>query len=84
MTGNLTKQAELREILIKFISQNFVFRRGWTVGNCSLKERLGKVAKLGQFGSHTENKAAASVYVATDSLRGSVHGQCFIHFFQPV
>jgi len=43
-----------------------------------LKEHLGKVAKLGQFGSHTENKAAASlcqkpVYVATDSL---IEGKC--------
>jgi len=71
MTGDPTKHAKLRELLIKFISQNSqVFGKGWTIGNCPLKEHLGKVAKLGQFGSHAEIKAAAS--------------ECFIHFLQPV
>ena len=86
MTGDPTKHAELRELLIKFISQNsHIFGKGWTIGNCSLKEHLGKVAKLGQFGSHAEIKAAASlcqkpVYVATDSL---IEGKCTWTMFYP-
>ena len=36
-----------------------------------------KVAKGGAFLRDT------TVYVATDSLMGSVHGQRFIHFLQP-
>ena len=64
-----------------FFSQNsHLFGRGWTTGNCSLKEHLAKVAKLGQFGSHAEIKAAASLcqksaYVATDSL---IVGKCTV------
>jgi len=43
MTGDPTKQAELRELLIKFISQNsHIFRRGWTVWNCSWRNTLAK------------------------------------------
>ena len=86
MTGDPTKHAELRELLINFISQNsHIFGRGWTIGNCSLKDHLAKVAKLGQFGSHTEIKAAASlcqkpVYVATDSLTA---GKCTWTVFHP-
>ena len=61
------------------------FGRGWTIGNCSLKKHLAKVAKLGQFGSHAEIKAAASlcqkpVYVATDSL---IVGKCTWTVFHP-
>lgn len=86
MTGDPTKHAELRELLINFISQNsHIFGRGWTIGNCSLKDHLAKVAKLGQFGSHAEIKAAASlcqkpVYVATDSL---TVGKCTWTVFHP-
>ena len=86
MTGDPTKHAELRELLINFISQNsHIFGRGWTIGNCSLKDHLAKVAKLGQFGSHAEIKAAASlcqkpVYVATDSL---IVGKCTWTVFHP-
>lgn len=74
MIGDPSKHAELREILISFISKNpQAFGRGWTIENCTLEEHLAKVAKLGQYGSHAEIKAAASlcqtpIYVATDSL----------------
>ena len=74
MTGDPSRHPELREIFTTFISQNpQVFGRGWTLSNCSLDEHLAKVTKLGQYGSHAEIKAAASlyqkpIYVATDSL----------------
>ena len=76
LTGDPSRHPELREILTTFISQNpQVFGRGWTLSNCSLDEHPAKLTKLGQYGSHTEIKAAARaslyqkpIYVATDSL----------------
>ena len=44
---------------------------------------MAKVAKLGQYGRYAEIKAAASVYVATDSLNvENVHGQHFLHLIK--
>ena len=86
MTGDPSKHAQLREILTNFISKNSqVFGRGWTIENCTLEEHLAKVAKLGQYGSHAEIKAAASlfqtpIYVATDSLNV---GKCTWTVFSP-
>ena len=74
MTGDPSRHPELREILTTFISRNpQLFGRGWTITNCSLDEHLAQVTQLGQYGSHAEIKAAASlyqtpIYVATDSL----------------
>lgn len=74
MTGDPSRHPELREILTTLISKNtHIFGRGWTLQNCSLDEHIAKVTKLGQYGTHAEIKAAASlcqkpIYVATDSL----------------
>ena len=74
MTGDPARHPELREILTGFISNNpQVFKRGWTIDNCTLDEHLAKVRNLGQYGSHAEIKAAASlcqksIYVVTDSF----------------
>ena len=59
--------------------------RGWTIANCSLEEHLDQVTKLGQYGTHAEIKAAASlyhkpIYVATDSLSVS---KCVWTMFPP-
>ena len=86
LTGDPSKHVQLRETLTKFIAQNpQVFTTGWLRENCTLEEHLEKSAKPGQWGSHTEIKAAASVfqrpiYVATDSL---VQGKCMWTVFFP-
>ena len=84
MTG---KHAQLREILTNFISNNSqVFGRGWTIENCTLEEHLAKVAKVGQYGSHAEIKAAASLFQTpmplTHLIWGSVCAQSFPHLMQ--
>ena len=79
MTGDPSRHPELREILTTLISKNpHIFGRGWTLENCSLDEHIAKVTKLGQYGTHAEIKAAASlcqkpIYVATDSLNIGSH-----------
>ena len=86
MAGDSSKHAELREILTSFISHNtHVFGRGWTIENHTLEEHIAKVAKVQQYGSHVEIKAAASlcqtsIYVATDSL---IMGKCIWTAFPP-
>ena len=47
VAGDPTKHAELREVLIS--KNSHIFGGGWTIGTCSLKEHLAKVAKLGWF-----------------------------------
>ena len=86
MTGDPSKHAELRNILTTFICINqHLFGRGWTITDCTLQEHLDKVTKVGQYGSHAEIKAAASlcqtpIYVATDSL---AVGKCIWTVFSP-
>ena len=86
MTGDPSRHAELRQILVRFISQNdHVFGRGWTIDNCPNEDHLAKVRQVGQYGSQAEIKAAASlpkksIYVATDSL---VVGKCMWTAFTP-
>ena len=62
-----------------------MFGRGWTIENHTLEEHIAKVAKVQQYGSHVEIKAAASlcqtsIYVATDSL---IMGKCIWTAFPP-
>lgn len=86
MTGDPSKHAELRSILTTFIQINpHLFGSGWTITDCTLQEHLEKVTKVGQYGSHAEIKAAASlcqtpIYVATDSL---AVGKCMWTVFSP-
>ena len=86
MNGDPSKHKELRHILVSFISQNsHLFGSAWTIDNCTTEEHVKKMSTLGQYGSHAEIKAAASlmqkpVYVATDSL---VVGKCVWTVFTP-
>ena len=88
MAGDSSKHAELREILTSFISHKYYTRfwkrldhwKPYTEGT-----HCQGCKAIGQYGSHTEIKAAASlcqrsIYVATDSL---IMGKCIWTAFPP-
>lgn len=87
MTGDPSKHAELREILISFISKNpQAFGRGWTIENCTLEEHLAKVAKLGHSMAVTQRSRLLlhcvkhqSTWPLTHSMWKNVCGQYFLH-----
>ena len=74
MTGDQSQHAKLRQILVSFIADNsHLFTTGWTANNTKLQDHIRRVAKTGEWGSHAEIKAAASlfqrpIYVATYTL----------------
>ena len=78
LIGDPSNHYQLRETLTKFIALNPQVFKCWLKDNCTLKEHLEQCSKPGQWGSHAEIKAAASlfqrpIYVATDSL---MKGKC--------
>ena len=85
LTGDPSKHYQLRKTLTKFIAQNPQVFKCWLRDNSTIKEHLEQCSKHGQWGSHTEIKATASlfqrpIYVATDSL---VKGKCTWTVFSP-
>ena len=56
------KHAELRNIITTFIRNNpQLLGSGWPITDCTDSQHLGIVTKVGQYGSHVEIKAAASL-----------------------
>ena len=85
LCGDAESNGLLREVLTDYVASNPNLFSGWTTDSQSIEQHISTMRRQGQWGTHLEIKAAATlfkktVYVATDSL---VPGECKWVAFPP-